>query len=62
VRADSPTVGDWYAAHRGRVPIQLVAALSRYVARDGVSVDEAYRRLVSAGAIIPIREDDQKPR
>ena len=48
------TVGEWYAAYRGRVPIQMAAALQRLVNDEGLSFPEAYRRLVERGAIIEI--------
>ena len=52
-----PTVGAWYEAHQGRVPIQAAHALSK-LTRDGrMSFAEAFRTLVDRGALILIEDE-----
>jgi hypothetical protein len=46
------TVGEWYAAYRGRVPIQMAAGLERLMSETGCTFPEAYARLVERGSII----------
>ena len=59
-RRDDPgyaSVGDWYEAHRGRVPIQAAAALSRLVRERHISFADAFRTLVDRGALILIEDE-----
>ena len=54
-RRDDPaydSVGAWYDAHRGRVPIQAAAALDRLVRDCGLTFAEAFLTLVDGGALI----------
>lgn len=56
-RRDDPgyvSVGEWYAAHQGRVPIQAAQALSQLVRERQMSFADAFRTLVGAGALILI--------
>jgi hypothetical protein len=56
-RRDDPgysSVGEWYEAHQGRVPIQAAAALSRLVRERNMSFSDAFRSLIDAGALILI--------
>ncbi|HEY4753927.1 MAG TPA: hypothetical protein VIH37_11620, partial [Candidatus Limnocylindrales bacterium] len=48
------TVGEWYNAYRGFVPIQTAHALSRLIQRRGITFAEAYDHLVGVGTIIEI--------
>ena len=56
------SVSEWYADHRGYVPIQAAAALGR-LTRDGtLSFRDAYRLLLRRGAIIHLDPaDDVEP-
>jgi hypothetical protein len=59
-RRDDPgyaSVGEWYEAHRGRVPIQAAAALSRLVRERQMSFADAFWALVDRGALILIEDD-----
>lgn len=59
-RRDDPgyaSVGEWYEAHRGRVPIQAAAALSQLVREQHMSFAEAFRTLVDRGALILIDDE-----
>jgi hypothetical protein len=66
-RRDDPgyaTVGEWYEAHQGRVPIQAAHALSRLVTERNMSFADAFRSLVGGGALILIddeAEDEEAP-
>jgi hypothetical protein len=51
------SVGEWYEAHRGRVPIQAAQALSQLVRERQVSFADAFRTLVDAGALILIEDE-----
>jgi hypothetical protein len=59
-RRDDPgyaTVGEWYEAHQGRVPIQAAHALSRLVKERNMSFADAFRILVGRGALILIEDE-----
>jgi hypothetical protein len=61
-RRDDPgyaSVGEWFEAHRGRVPIQAAHALSRLVSERDMSFADAFRTLVDAGALILIEDEDE---
>ncbi len=56
------SVGEWYANHRGYVPIQQAAALDRLTRDDAMSFRDAYRLLLRRGAIIHLDPaDDVEP-
>jgi hypothetical protein len=60
-RRDDPgydSVGAWYEAHRGRVPIQAAMALDRLVRDRGLTFAEAFRALVDRGALILLDDID----
>jgi hypothetical protein len=62
-RRDDPgyaSVGEWYEAHRGRVPIQAAQALSRLVRERHMSFADAFRTLVQAGALILIEDEAEE--
>jgi hypothetical protein len=50
------TVGEWYRAVRGRVPIQMPAGIQKLMDAEGLTFPEAYAKLVQCGAIIEIDE------
>lgn len=51
------SVGDWYADHRGRVPIRAAAALDRYIKAHGCSFGEAFATLSGPGGPIILIEE-----
>ena len=56
------TVGEWYAEHRGRVPIQMAAALDTLMKDESLTFPDAYARLVAAGRITEIDEPNDGER
>jgi len=63
-RRDDPnydSVGAWYEAHRGRVPIQAALALDRLIRHRGLPFGEAFRTLVDRGALILLDSNDESP-
>ncbi|MGH7691657.1 MAG: hypothetical protein ACREOA_02995 [Candidatus Dormibacteria bacterium] len=46
------SVGEWYRAHQGRVPVQAAAGLSHYVQQHGCSFADAFRTLTEPGGPI----------
>ena len=50
------TVGEWYAEHRGRVPVQMAAALEKLMRDEGLTFPDAYVKLVAADRIVEIDE------
>ena len=59
-RRDDPdyvSVGECYEAHRGRVPIQAAATLSRLVRERQMSFADAFRTLVDHGALILVEDE-----
>ena len=43
------SVGDWFADHRGRMPIQAAAGLDRYMKAHGCTFAEAFAVLTGPG-------------
>lgn len=62
-RRDDPgyaTVGEWWEAHRGRVPIQAAAALDQLVKTRGMSFADAFRALVDSRAMVFVDEPQRR--
>ena len=51
------SVGDWYADHRGRVPVVMAWKLSEFQHEHGGTFAEAFQAFLDRGAIILIEED-----
>lgn len=51
------SVGEWHADVKGRVPIQMAAALARVMREEKITFPEAYARLVERRAIVEIPEN-----
>jgi hypothetical protein len=51
---DFSSVGDWYEAVRGRVPLQMCQALSHTMKEREMTFPEAYQYLLDISAIIPV--------
>ena len=52
------SVGDWYTDHRGYVPIQMAAGISRTMKERGLTFREAYALLLRRGTIIHVDPAD----
>ena len=52
------SVGEWYADHRGYVPIQMAAGISRTMKERRMTFREAYEYLLRRRAIIHIDPAD----
>jgi hypothetical protein len=50
------SVGDWYADHRGRVPIQAAAGLDHYIKQHGSAFAEAFAALSGPGGPLILLE------
>ena len=50
-------MGEWYEAHRGRVPALMAGALAQAMKVNGITFPEAYALLVGRGTIVEIPED-----
>ena len=48
------SVGEWYRDHRGRVPVQMAAALERLIRDEGLTFLQAYAKLKAGGQIVEI--------
>jgi hypothetical protein len=46
-----PTISDWFADHRGMVPLHMAWQISVLMKRRNISFGEAYQALLDAGAI-----------